>query len=128
MIKSDKFTISTRNYAFKKGSLRSYNPGNNWYDGWWVMDVFYYKKKDGKIAACFGQVHVIEKTNRLTEKEFIEKYRATYGPNMIASWNGTDFIGTSNYESIVQYVEELRSLLNNYPEIPKGYTEWYKNQ
>ena len=127
MIKSDKFTISTRNYAFKEGSLRPYHQSNDWYNGWWVMDVFCYKKKDGKTAACFGQVHVIEKTDNFTEEEFIKKYRATYGPDMLASWNGADFIGTSNYESIVQYVEKLRPILRNYPEIPNGYKGWYKN-
>lgn len=131
MIKYDKnFAISKKLYSFKKGSL-NYNhhsdEGSRGPYGRYTMDVFYYKKKDGLIAACFGEVWDYAERG-LSEDQFIEQYRSSYGPNMIASFDGKHWNGDDNrWSMMVDYVGELNLLLQAYPEIPNRYRGWYVN-
>lgn len=125
MVKVDKFTISKKCYAFKPGTLHE-NVGQGKYS-FYSIEVFYYKKKDGKLCACFGKLWRYAPRGLSNEEEFVNTYNFPSGADMVASWDGTSFIGTQIYEHIVDYVAELKPILKNYPATPEGYTGWFRN-
>lgn len=134
MIKSEKFSISKKHYAFDPNSI-SVGDGPLYSQAsietqpdlaevrWISVQCFYYKKKDDKIMACFGRVRWLARPP-FTYERFIE---GKYEGDPYAQWDGTNFIGTSVYADIVDFVKELDPILKSYPAIPDGYDGWYKN-
>tara|TARA_B100001250_G_C19754054_1_gene769230 strand:- start:341 stop:739 length:399 start_codon:yes stop_codon:yes gene_type:complete len=132
MIKSEKFSISKRHYAYLKGSLEErkdpYDPKRDTAKySYYTLQVFYYKKKNGLIEACFGTIWNYAPQG-LSEKDFVAQYSSAYGSDPYAQWGGTHFLGTSVYKDIVRYVKELDPVLKKYPAIPEGYVGWFKKK
>lgn len=139
LIKSDKFYKSKIQFAVDMSSLKLKEHRSQWTqpDGsikvadkinyYGTIRVVYFKKKDGVLSACEGVLWDWCGEKKLTAEEFLKRVSTkVYGPNCSAKWDGKNLWGQSEIDSILYYRDFLEPILNNYPELPKGYEGWYE--
>lgn len=128
MIREDKFLISKRPYAVDLFSLRISDP---WKTRCWVhIDAVWFRRRRGVTVAVLGKLRDYQKTPApLSVVEALERYTdGRYGGSWTARWDGESYVSEVPQppEEMERHLELLRTMLDNYPEIPRGYDGWYR--
>lgn len=122
----DKFSFSEFFYAIDFSTLRI---DAGFGDGHATVKAVWFKKSQGEIAVCTGTLSAYGKPGRRLhdETDFIANFDAgRYGGNTMYKWNGTEMWGyQNNFVKLVEAHGMLAPILEEFPNIPTGYTGWY---
>lgn len=123
----DKFSLSEYFYAINFDSFRHTmraGEGQSTLDQV-LVDAIWFKKKDGVLAVCKGSLWGMDRELN-TPEDFITKFDGRYGGSTHFKWNGTEMWSSDNhFLRMVEAHRELDPILNDFPNIPAGYTGWY---
>lgn len=137
MQRMDTFKITKRPYAVDLSSLQA-----RWDEstrngkplvppsGTWDREVgaVWFRRRRGVTVACIGRLWDIrwEGQKPETAAEFLETCRTGgYGGDCKGRWDGECYWGAQEPEQIQRHLDLLRPMLENYPEIPRGYDGWW---
>lgn len=126
MIREEKFVFSHRPYAVDLSGLRmTLDRGIGWTD--LRIGAVWYRRKNGITSANIGTLWDHQKPAPADAEEFLARHDdGRYGGQCDGRWDGESYWG--NVPLTVQeiHLAVLRPMLAAYPEIPPGYSGWWR--
>ena len=137
MIKMPKFLISKGPYAIDLNSFEAKWHEFTWEGepppgapkGTWYCTVHgvWFRRRRQETVACIGYLWKSFTDAPTSALEFLERHvDGRYGGNTCGRWDGQEYWGDGNLVIQQQYLEVLRPMLANYPDVPAGYDGWWR--
>lgn len=125
MIRDEEFTLSRRPYAVDLSSLRV-EAGDS-PSAWCYVRAVWYRRKDGVLRACTGNLHGLMDPRPSGAADFIARYdHDSWGGHCEGRWDGTRYWGAQEPDVIERHLALLRPMLEGFPVIPDGYDGWWR--
>ncbi|MDP4501033.1 hypothetical protein [Nonomuraea turcica] len=128
MIREDKFVISRRPYAVDLSSLRlteeQGHAGLFWRGR---VDAVWFRRRKGVTVACIGILWDSQHERPADAAAFLRAHDdGRYGGDCDGRWDGASYWGNVTLDVQEQHLAILWPMLANYPELPAGWSGWWR--
>lgn len=129
MIRDDRLVLSRRQYAVDLTSLdlmeRTFPEGSVWYG---TVRAVWFRRRKGVTVACVGALWDFQHHKPLDVPGFLAVHDdGRHGGNCEARWDGRKYWDTDGRpETHVDGLALLRPMLDNYPDVPRGFDGWWR--
>lgn len=134
MIRQAKFRISARPYAVDLASFKVITRiGETAVGNQVTFDAVWFRRRRGVTVACIGQLREYVSLGadlysgdvRSAENALMAVDDGRYGGDCLGRWDGRGYWGAESPERAAEHMAILRPMLENFPEIPRGYDGWW---
>lgn len=121
MIREERFVMSRKQYAVDLGSLDTSDPTRP------TMRAVWYRRRRGVTVACIGDLWDVQDSVPGSAAEFLDRHDdGRYGGTCEGRWDGENYWGAQQPETIEEHLALLRPMLDNFPTVPDGYDGWWR--
>jgi hypothetical protein len=128
VIREEKFLISRAPYAVNLDSLKVEERGADsrrpYFHG--RIAAAWFRRKSGVLTSHIGTLWDSQYERPADAAAFLNAHDdGRYGGDCIARWDGKSFWGNVTLDEQSNYLGILAPMLNNFPEVPRGFDGWY---
>lgn len=121
----DRFVQSHRPYAVNLATLRRADVLTD-RPVWWRVEAVWFRRRNGITIACVGELRTIQDPRPKDAIDFLIRYTdGRYGGDCHGRWDGENYWGAQQPDTIAEHLELLRPMLANHPAIPYGFDGWW---
>lgn len=132
MIRREKFVMAHKPYAIDLTTVsgaQKERDGRFFFRG--SCRAVWFRRKDRVTRACLGSLHLW--AHYLTDRVDMSSPEAVlsadldgrYGGQMEGRWDGSRYFGAQEPRLIQRDLEILSPMLENFPQVPEGFSGWW---